>query len=67
MPNIHVCLQVRSTSDRLPFKCLLPINKLETIKVLIERVKSKKYSINILTSNSKSDDYLCNILKKEKI
>ena len=62
MSNIHVCLQVRSSSDRLPYKCLLPINKLESVKVLIKRVKSKKYSVNILTSNTKTDDYLCNIL-----
>tara|TARA_B110000211_G_scaffold233385_1_gene299449 strand:+ start:274 stop:1812 length:1539 start_codon:yes stop_codon:yes gene_type:complete len=67
MPNVYVCLQVRSSSDRLPYKCLLPINKLESIKVLIERIKSKKYSVNILTSNSKSDDYLFNKLKNEKI
>ena len=67
MPNIHVCLQVRSTSNRLPYKCLLPINKLESIKVLIERIKSKKYSVNILTSNTKSDNYLCDVLKSQKI
>ena len=64
---MHVCLQVRSSSSRLPYKCLLPINKLEAIKVLIKRIQSKKYSINILTSNTKSDDYLCNILKNEKV
>ncbi|MDC6477648.1 aldo/keto reductase [Candidatus Pelagibacter sp.] len=67
MQNIHVCLQVRCSSDRLPCKCLLPINKLESVKVLIKRVKSKKYSVNVLTSNNKSDDYLCDVLKSEKI
>ena len=67
MPNIHVCLQVRSSSVRLPHKCLLPINKLEAIKILIKRVKSKKYTINVLTSNSRSDDYLCDNLKDDKI
>ena len=67
MPNIHVCLQVRTSSNRLPYKCLLPINKLESVKILIERIRSKKYTVNILTSNTKSDDYLCNILKNEKI
>ena len=67
MPNIHVCLQVRSSSNRLPNKCLLLINKLESIKVLIKRIKYRKYSFNILTSNTKSDDFLCDILKDEKI
>ena len=61
MSNIHVCLQVRSSSSRLPYKCLLPINRLESIKVIIQRIKSKKYSINVLTSDTKSDD-----LKKKK-
>lgn len=67
MPNIHVCLQVRSSSSRLPYKCLLPVNKIETIKILIKRIKSKKYTINVLTSNTNSDDYLCDSLKSEKI
>ena len=67
MSNIHVCLQVRSSSSRLPYKCLLPINRLESIKVIIQRIKSKKYSINVLTSDTKSDDYLCDTLKKEKV
>ena len=67
MPNVYVCLQVRSSSDRLPYKCLLPINNIESVKVIIKRIISKKYSINILTSNTKSDDYLCNKLKDEKI
>ena len=67
MPSVYVCLQVRSSSDRLPYKYLLPINNLESIKVLIKRIKSTKYSVNILTSNTKSDDYLCNKLKNEKI
>lgn len=67
MTKVHVCLQVRSSSNRLPFKCLLPINNLESIKILIKRIKSKKYTTNILTSNNKSDDYLCDKLKNEKI
>jgi spore coat polysaccharide biosynthesis protein SpsF len=67
MLNIHVCLQVSCSSTELPYKYLLPINKLEAIKVLIKRIQSKKYSVNILTSNTKPDDYLCNILKNEKV
>ena len=67
MGNIHVCLQVSSLSSELPYKCLLLINKLEAIKILIKRIQSKKYSINILTSNTKPDDYLCSILANEKV
>ena len=62
MSNVHVCLQVRTSSKRMPFKCFLPIRKIESIKVLIRRIKSKKYSVNILSSNDPSDDYLITTL-----
>ena len=65
--TIYGFVTVRTASTRLPNKCLLLINKLESIKVLIKRIKSRKYSFNILTSNTKSDDFLCDILKDEKI
>ena len=65
MSNVHVCLQVRTSSKRMPFKCFLPIRKIESIKVLIRRIKSKKYSVNILSSNDPSDDYLIKKLKDE--
>ena len=67
MSNIHVCLQVDSSSNKLPYKCLLPIQKLEAIKVIIKRIQSKKYTVNIITSNSKSDDYLCDVIKNENV
>ena len=65
MSNVHVCLQVRTSSKRMPFKFFLPIRKIESIKVLIRRIKSKKYSVNILSSNDPSDDYLIKKLKDE--
>ena len=58
MSKIYVCLQVRTSSKRMPYKCLLPIKNIESIKVLINRIKSKKYSLNILTSNDATDDFL---------
>src|SRR6056300_359270 len=58
MTKIHVCLQVRTSSMRMPYKCFLPIKNLECIKILINRIKSKKYSLNILTSNHFSDYFL---------
>ena len=65
MSKIHVCLQVRTSSKRMPFKCFLPIRNIESIKILIRRIKSKKYSLNILTSKDPSDDYLVKKLKNE--
>ena len=51
----------------MPYKCLLPINKIEAIKILINRIQSENYTVNVLTSNANSDDFLCNILKNEKV
>lgn len=58
MSKIYVCLQVRTSSKRMPYKCFLPIKNIESIKVLINRIKSKKYSINVLTSSNPTDDFL---------
>ena len=63
MSKIYVCLQVRTSSKRMPYKCLLPIKNIENIKILINRIKSKKYSLNILTSNDPSDDFLVKKIK----
>ena len=63
----RVLLQVRSSSNRLPHKCFLLIKKIPSIIYLYKRIKSKRYNTTILTSNDKSDDFLCYILKKYKI
>ena len=64
MAKIYVCLQVRTSSKRMPYKCLLPIKNLESIKILINRIKSKNYSVNILTSFDHSDNFLVKKIKK---
>ena len=64
MSKIYVCLQVRTSSKRMPYKCLLPIKKQESIKILINRIKSKNYSLNILTSYDQSDDFLVEKIKR---
>ena len=66
MSKIYVCLQVRTSSKRMPYKCLLPIKNSESIKILINRIKSKKYSLNILTSIDPSDDFLVKKIKNTK-
>ena len=63
----RVLLQVRSSSNRLPHKCFLLIKNIPSIVYLYNRIKSKRYNTIILTSNDKSDDFLCYILKKYKI
>lgn len=64
MSKVYVCLQVRTSSKRMPYKCLLPIKKQESIKILINRIKSKNYSVNILTSSDRSDDFLVEKIKR---
>lgn len=64
MSKIYVCLQVRTSSKRLPYKCFLPIKNQESIKILINRIKSKNYSVNILTSSDPSDDLLVEKIKR---
>ena len=59
-----MCLQVRTSSKRLPYKCFLPIKNQESIKILINRIKSKNYSVNILTSSDPSDDFLVEKIKR---
>ena len=62
-----VLLQSRSSSERLPFKSLLKIRNIPIVNFIYKRIKSKHYKITVLTSNDKSDDYLCWLLKKQKI
>lgn len=66
-PKIYLLIQARTNSSRLFGKCLFLIKNREAILLLHDRVKSKNYKTIILTSNEKSDDYLSNILKKNKI
>lgn len=61
--KIHVLIQARSSSSRLPFKSLLNIRNYFIVQLLYKRVFSKKYKTTILTSNDKSDDYFCYLLK----
>ena len=60
-----VLLQSRSSSERLPFKSLLQIRNIPIVNFIYKRIKSKHYKITVLTSNDKSDDYLCWLLKKK--
>ena len=65
--NINVILQARSNSNRLPFKSLLPINKVPLVVLCAKRLMGKGLKVTVLTSNNKSDDCLVDTLKKYKI
>jgi spore coat polysaccharide biosynthesis protein SpsF (cytidylyltransferase family)/aryl-alcohol dehydrogenase-like predicted oxidoreductase len=66
-PKKYVLIQARTNSSRLFGKCIFYIKNKELISLLYSRVKSIGYETVILTSNQKSDDYLCTILKKKNI
>ncbi len=65
--KINIFLQARSNSHRLPFKSLLPINKIPLVVLCANRLKGVNFNVIVLTSNNRSDDYLVDILKKNKI
>ena len=62
-----VILQARQSSNRLPNKVLLPINKLSIIEIIYRRVKSNNFKTIVATSNDKTDDLLCSLLKSKNI
>ena len=65
--KIYALIQARMKSSRLPGKILKKINGKEAIVFMIDRLKKCK-SISgtiILIPNGKSDDKLCNFLKKK--
>jgi len=62
-----IIIQARTTSNRLKFKTLFPINKLPLVVYLCKRLSSQKYKLIVATSRNKSDDALCFELKKNNI
>lgn len=63
----NIFLQARSDSNRLPYKSLLPINNIPLVVLCAKRLMGKIFKITVVTSVEKSDDYLVEILKKNKI
>lgn len=64
-----IFITVRTGSTRLPEKALLKINGRMTIELVIDRVKraQKAQAIILCTTETKNDDVLCEIAKKNGI
>ena len=64
-----VIIQARLSSKRLRKKVLNNINNKPLIQHVVDRLKKSKFKNNIVvaTSENKSDDYLEEYLKKNKI
>ena len=60
-------IQSRLDSERLPNKGLLPIKNIPLTVLVAKRVFSKKYRTLVATTTQKSDNELCEILKRNKI
>jgi spore coat polysaccharide biosynthesis protein SpsF len=60
-------ITVRTSSTRLPSKCLLPFGEINVIEHVIRRAKFFNITPIICTSTDSSDDILEDIAKKEKI
>jgi len=67
--NKAILITVRTSSTRLPKKCLLEIQGLATIQYTIRRVKKSKLAdiVILCTTELKEDDILCEIAKREGI
>lgn len=65
--NIFTIITVRTSSTRLPKKCLKLINKKLIIEIIIDRAKKIGYPIILATTTEASDLPLCNIAKENKI
>lgn len=67
--NMHLCIQARMNSSRLPGKVIMDIEGLPLIVFLYNRLKNNFENINIvvLTSINSTDDKLVEILSKYNI
>lgn len=62
--DVYVFIQIRTSSTRLPGKALLSIAGFPLAISLYKRVSNTGLGAIILTSDDRSDDYLCQILSK---
>lgn len=65
--NIIYVIQARTNSTRLPAKVLLPINGIPVAVLAAKRASNLGAKTIVLTSNEKTDDYLCAILESNDI
>jgi len=65
--KIFTIITVRTSSTRLPKKCLRFINKERVIEIIINRAKKIGYPIILATTNDKTDHILCKLAIKNKI
>jgi spore coat polysaccharide biosynthesis protein SpsF len=65
--NIHIIIQARMTSTRLPGKVLLPLCGKTVLEIIIDRLKKYKRNIIIATTNDGTEIPIVEICKRENI
>ncbi len=66
-PHVHVFIQSRLTSSRLPAKALLPLAGFPTVVLSALRARNKGLNVRVLTSSDSSDNAIEDALKKYDI
>jgi len=64
---MHIIIQARMTSTRLPRKVMLPLCGKTVLEVLVDRIKKYKDNIIIATTNDGSEEPIVNLCKKSNI
>ena len=64
--EVSIFLQARSDSNRLPFKSLIPVNKI-LWQSFVLRINGKNFKLTVVTSKNKSDDFLTQVLEENNI
>ena len=69
MKIINIIIEARMNSTRLPGKHLLKVRNMPILEFLVKRLKKVKKFTNIIlaTTNTKKDDVLVDLAKKNKV
>jgi spore coat polysaccharide biosynthesis protein SpsF len=65
--KVHIYIQARVGSSRLPGKVLLPVAGLPSIVLCARRASNTGLKVRVLTSTAESDDLLVEILRRHRI
>ena len=65
--KINIFLQARLNSDRLPYKSLIKLNQIPLVVLCAKRLCGENVDVTVLTSKEKSDEYLVDVLRQNKI
>ncbi|OGJ87045.1 MAG: hypothetical protein A2268_15145 [Candidatus Raymondbacteria bacterium RifOxyA12_full_50_37] len=65
--NVHIFIQARFSSTRLPGKVLLPVDRLPVVALCARRAANTGLDVTVLTSTDKTDDVVEAVLSRYDI